>query len=188
MIFFIIGSSGVGKSSVLPKLKKRQPSVNFHDFDDIGVPENADKIWRQQSTNAWLEKAAKEKGDTCILGGAVPGEILATPCYKKYHPEIKICLLDCTDEVRYQRLIERQSYGPNQDIMNWASWLRLHCLMPNWQSHVIIDNAWQDMDFKEVQDKMNWRGCFDCSILDNSYDSVEETCEKLIQWMSINKT
>lgn len=26
-----------------------------HDFDYIGVPENADKKWRQKSTEQWLQ-------------------------------------------------------------------------------------------------------------------------------------
>ena len=27
----------------------------FYDFDDIGVPENADKKWRQETTEAWIK-------------------------------------------------------------------------------------------------------------------------------------
>lgn len=183
MIFFIIGASGVGKSTVLPLLKEAEKDIVFYDFDDIGVPENADKIWRQQSTNAWLEKLSKENKNTCILGGAVPGEIISTPFYIKNRPEIRVCLIDCADEVRYERLIKRASYGPNQDIMNWGCWLRLHVENPNWEPHVIVDNAWGGMDFSSLEKQSGWFNFGAIERFDNSYESPHDTATCLLDWI-----
>lgn len=184
MIYFVVGASGVGKSTLLPLLRENHRDIFFHDFDDIGVPENADKRWRQQSTNAWLERGAQEDQNTCVLGGAVPGEIISTPFYINHKPDISLCLLDCNDEVRYQRLLNRASYGPNQDIMNWGCWLRLHAKHPKWEPHVIMDECWNEMHFEKMLDLDAWCAPFDINIIDNSGDMPDETAETLSKWLN----
>ncbi|MDZ5762002.1 GNAT family N-acetyltransferase N-terminal domain protein [Candidatus Cyrtobacter comes] len=48
---FIGGASGSGKTALMPHLKELLgDSIAVYDFDDIGVPEGADKKWRQEST------------------------------------------------------------------------------------------------------------------------------------------
>lgn len=183
MVFFIIGASGVGKSTLLPLLKEQHGNINFHDFDDIGVPENADKIWRQQATNDWMVETSKATKNSCILGGAVPGEIISSPFYLDKIPDVRVCLIDCSDEVRYQRLVKRASYGPNQDIMNWGCWLRLHAKHPSWEPHVITGDSWRGMTFDKMLNLTSWHGCLDIDIIDNSNDSPEETTSKLSQWL-----
>ena len=82
MIFFITGASGSGKTACIEDLKKLLPKIKIFDFDDVGVPENADKVWRQKSTEYWLKKAVEYQNnnqDICVSGGAVLGEVLACP-------------------------------------------------------------------------------------------------------------
>jgi hypothetical protein len=55
MIYFVTGASGAGKAACIPYLKKLLPNIKIFDFDEVGVPENADKIWRQKSTEYWLQ-------------------------------------------------------------------------------------------------------------------------------------
>mgnify|MGYP006326407951 CR=1 FL=1 len=62
-LYFIGGASGSGKTAVIPYLKELFSDVAVHDFDDIGVPENADKIWRQESTEKWLQKLLAKEED-----------------------------------------------------------------------------------------------------------------------------
>ena len=60
----------------MPNLKKMLGHlISIYDFDDIGVPEGADKKWRQESTEKWLQKLLKEDKDACLLGQMVLGEI-----------------------------------------------------------------------------------------------------------------
>lgn len=47
-LYFIGGASGSGKTAIMPELQKILGSeIKVYDFDDIGVPEGADKKWRQ---------------------------------------------------------------------------------------------------------------------------------------------
>jgi hypothetical protein len=51
--YFIGGVSGSGKTAIIPDLKKiLGNSITVYDFDDIGVPDGADKKWRQESTES----------------------------------------------------------------------------------------------------------------------------------------
>jgi len=46
-LYFISGASGSGKTAVMPYLKELLgDGIAVDDFDDIGVPEGANKKWR----------------------------------------------------------------------------------------------------------------------------------------------
>lgn len=50
-LYFIGGASGSGKTAVIPYLKELlRDDIAVYDFDDMGVPEDADKKWRQELT------------------------------------------------------------------------------------------------------------------------------------------
>jgi hypothetical protein len=79
-LYFIGGASGSGKTAVIPYLKELLvDAIAVYDFDDIGVPEDADKRWRQESTEKWLKKLLGGGKDACLLGQIVLGEILSCP-------------------------------------------------------------------------------------------------------------
>ena len=106
MIFFISGASGSGKTACIDALRNILSNSKVYDFDDIGVPDNSDKIWRQQSTEKWLQKYLSEGmsiENFCICGQVVLGEILACPSAEKVG-KIDICLLDVSDIERIRRL------------------------------------------------------------------------------------
>ena len=127
MIYFIVGASGSGKTACIEELKNQLPTYLFYDFDDIGVPVDADKKWRQASTEKWLARYLKEIAihpDVCLCGQMVLGEILACPSAKHLR-KIKLCFLDCADKERVARMNKRGEPA-NQDTLNWASWLRMH--------------------------------------------------------------
>lgn len=45
--YFVAGANGSGKTAIMLDLKKiLVDAVVVYDFDDIGVPEGADKKWR----------------------------------------------------------------------------------------------------------------------------------------------
>jgi broad-specificity NMP kinase len=83
-IFFITGVSGSGKSTLVDYLKKDLSFAEVHDFDEGGVPDDADEKWRIERTNYWLKKIKeyKLKGKTAIICGVcVPEEIKNSPEY-----------------------------------------------------------------------------------------------------------
>ena len=68
MLYLITGASGSGKSACLPYLKAALPESDVVDFDDIGVPEHADKIWRQESTEQWLQRYLAQNKPMVLCG------------------------------------------------------------------------------------------------------------------------
>jgi hypothetical protein len=78
MMFFVTGASGSGKSACLPGLRAMSPSIDWHDFDEFGVPSPCPPEWRPRTTERWLQVAlaSQERGlDTGLVGGAIMGEI-----------------------------------------------------------------------------------------------------------------
>lgn len=79
-VFFVIGANGVGKTSVLNLLKNQLSIGHFsvYDFDERGVPDNADKDWRISETEYWLSVGIENKRqnkNTVVCGFMKPEEI-----------------------------------------------------------------------------------------------------------------
>ena len=79
-VFFVIGANGVGKTTVLNFLKKQLAGDVFsvYDFDERGVPDNADKDWRRSETEYWLSLGIENKKlnkNTVVCGFMKPEEI-----------------------------------------------------------------------------------------------------------------
>ncbi|MFZ1627039.1 MAG: hypothetical protein WAT81_04520 [Candidatus Moraniibacteriota bacterium] len=79
-IYFVIGANGVGKSAVLSQLRSQLSEKLFelHDFDERGVPDNADKVWRMSETDYWVGRGEENKAkgiSTVICGFSKPAEI-----------------------------------------------------------------------------------------------------------------
>lgn len=181
MLYIITGASGSGKTACLPYLKEQLPDHEVVDFDDIGVPENADKAWRQESTEKWLERYLGQDKPMVICGQMVIGEILSCPSFSKIDG-IKVCLLDCSDLERVKRLKKRGTYGANQDTLNWSAWLRMHNVDPTWERHVIKESAWNGLDFSQLENAKVWNGILDstCTI-DTSDMSIEQVAKRIVQ-------
>jgi hypothetical protein len=96
MMFFVTGASGSGKSACLPGLRAALPRMDWHDFDEFGVPSPCPHGWRARTTECWLQVGIKnqERGqDTGVVGGAIMGEILARPSTPRIG-NIRVSLLD----------------------------------------------------------------------------------------------
>jgi hypothetical protein len=180
MAHFIIGASGSGKTACKEELRSLLVGYDVHDFDDIGVPSNADKKWRQETTELWIRRIVDSEiqGKFCLLGQMVLGEILACPSAKKLE-HINAYLLDCSDIIRVKRLKARNSYGVNQDTLNWATWLRMHCHDPQWEQRVIKDSCWSGMDFSGWDTLHSWNEVANVRIIDTSSMSIAEVAKQL---------
>ena len=124
MVFFLTGAGGSGKTACMPHLRRLLPQVILYDFDAVGVPRSAGTVWRQETTEYWLQQALVhqvEARDTMICGGAVLGEVLACPSALKING-ISAGLLDCADVVRIDRLRASGKRGAAQGMLNWAAW------------------------------------------------------------------
>lgn len=79
-ITFVIGANGVGKSAIVPHLRAALPDGDFEviDFDQRGVPDGADRVWRASETRHWLETAKRNAANgrsTVVCGFMKPAEI-----------------------------------------------------------------------------------------------------------------
>ena len=77
---FIIGTGGVGKSTIKELLRKELPEWEVHDFDELGVPKlknmNEGIIWIKKTTDYWLLRIAETKKRPFIICGLIfPKEI-----------------------------------------------------------------------------------------------------------------
>ena len=152
MLFFITGASGVGKSACLDGLKAAHPAIAWHDFDSVGVPDPCPPDWRAKATEHWIgvaiarQKAGQGNLDVGIVGGAIPGEILACPSAPEVKGGVKLLLLDCHDVTRIDRLRARGMGGDTQEMLSWAAWQRMHAVDPQWRPDVIRNAmAWDAM-------------------------------------------
>ena len=91
MIYFITGSSGVGKSTLVKELKTILPETFIvHDFDELGVPLDADTTWRIGRTKEWIQiaKENSSKGiSTIVIGLVHPNEV--NEVAEREHVEVK---------------------------------------------------------------------------------------------------
>ena len=183
-IYFIGGASGSGKTTVMDDLKDiLGADTSVYDFDDIGVPENADKKWRQASSEAWLQKLLQKSNNSCLLGQIVLGEILACPSAKLLS-RVNFCLLDVDDFERIQRLRKRATYGIDQNMLNWAAWLRMHHQDPQWAQDVLKNDAWDNLDFSAWDHLQNWCPNANIKLLNTTDCSVRDVAEKLAEWVA----
>lgn len=183
-IYFITGASGSGKTAVIPYLKELLDyDIALYDFDEIGVPEGADKKWRQESTEKWLQKILSENRDVILFGQMVLGEILACPSAKRLGM-VNLCLLDVSDMERIKRLQGRPNFIMDQHMLNWAAWLRVHHQSPDWAQHVVKEDAWGKLDFSSWDTLDNWASKASIKIIDTTDLSLQESAEKIIAWMN----
>ena len=85
--FFVTGTCGAGKTTVMEIIRRKNiPYLRVHDFDEVGVPIDADTKWRKERTGEWLKRARVNYSagkSTVIFGVTVPEEIRNSPDYNK---------------------------------------------------------------------------------------------------------
>jgi hypothetical protein len=56
VLFVLTGSSCAGKTTAA-RACASVPTLVVHDFDELGVPADADLVWRQRRLQDWIESA-----------------------------------------------------------------------------------------------------------------------------------
>ncbi len=139
-VFFITGTSGTGKTTLVNYLKKDLSFAEVNDFDEGGVPEGADENWRKKRTNEWLEKAKsyQQKGkSTVICGVSVPDEVKNSPAYDRSLNVHYGIIHVGEDEIR--RRLEARGWKEKlvDDNINWAKHLERY--VKSEKDHYIVD-------------------------------------------------
>lgn len=147
---FIIGASGAGKTTAIKALEMiGLPGYRIVYFDSIGVPpfeEMNEKYggpeeWQRVKTKEWVRRIKEQLlSDThVILDGQTRPKFIEESCVENKVSEYVVILFDCSDEERIRRLVSRgQSELANQNMMNWAKYLRDQCQKLGYK---IIDNT-----------------------------------------------
>ncbi len=171
-IFFITGTNSAGKSTIVPLLKRKlSGSFLVYDFDEVGVPENVDAKWRQQTTNHWLNlgiKNAKRKITTIICGLTKPREIYEI-IKKKNKVSIKICLLNVSAKEITKRLKKRFKKSGSVKILKKITGLNVN--------QCIKDNIIHARELRKECKK------FKCKVINTSGMTPQKTTAKIIKWV-----
>lgn len=179
----IAGASGAGKSAALPALTELLPSVSWHEFDSVGVPADADTSWRQRTLEAWVRRALEleTQGTTFGLCGQVAyGELLACPSAPRLRG-LSFCLLDCDDVVRIKRL-RAAGRAVDQDTLNWAAWLRVHAVDPQWRPDVITGSGARDFAWERWANWTEGDPRWQVQRIDTSDLSITAAAKRIAEW------
>ncbi|NCS98977.1 AAA family ATPase [Candidatus Parcubacteria bacterium] len=149
-LYFITGASGSGKTTLIKNLEKKNlRGVETFIFDSVGVPSEEEmkekygsgEKWQKETTKYWVRKIKEsylDKSDV-VLDGSINYDFIEEACKQFKLQNFKIILIDCSDEERKKRLIDRgQGELYNQDMINWSQSLRKTAIEKN---YTIIDNT-----------------------------------------------
>jgi hypothetical protein len=185
MFLLVSGAAASGKSTVAKNLSSQIENLVCHDLDERKV---VDEHTRCQQLEEWVQLALnhQQEGRDFLLTSHSPlGELLACPSAQKLSG-ISACLLDCNDPVRIQRMWNRgfdPKWPPTQDVLNWASWHRMHAWDPQWEQHVIIGNGSPEHSYScwihWKQNDKRWQ----VSVIDTTTADVELMLHKVIAWV-----
>jgi adenylate kinase family enzyme len=133
-LYFVIGASGSGKTSAVRELERTDRSgLKTFFFDSIGVPSPEERIekwgsgdgWQRAMTIEWVKRIKSELANSkALLDGQTRPSFIAEACDINDIKRYKVILIDCSDDVRRARLLQRgQPELADQQMMDWARYL-----------------------------------------------------------------
>lgn len=150
-LFFLIGSSGAGKTTAAESIKAMNlPGLVVCSSDSLPVPSVEDMIrefgsqdaWQMDSNYRWVKKIKDEYLETndVLFDTQSRPAFIEEACVKNDISLYTIVLFDCSDEERKRRLIHERNQPDlaNQQMMDWAKYLRERCVGENC---VVLDNT-----------------------------------------------
>lgn len=159
---FVIGVNGVGKTTVMDEVGTLLSKTDFelHDFDERGVPNNADKTWRISETDHWISvgKINETKNiSTVIFGFSKPEEI---------GTKAQIVLLDATPETIESRIKTRYLTKESINELNRTTGKTVE--------KFIADNIWISSKFRESCEVMS------CKIIKTDNRTPAEIAKEVV--------
>jgi hypothetical protein len=183
MLLYLTGSSCSGKTTLAFAAARRFPDLAVHDVDEAGTSHNA-------PSEHWIQRALEYqlRGIDMLLAGQAPlGEILAAPS-APLTEGIAVCLVDVADDVRRERLEQRQpemwDAQAVEAFLNWAAWHRGHAADPRYQPELLLGgsrsgSAWHRWTAWSAEDP-RWA----TSVLDTTHEPVERCVERVETWIT----
>lgn len=110
-LFIVTGVNGIGKSSIIPALKLNLNPLSFkvHDFDERGVPSNADRHWREAEMIHWVNvaKLNSQKNISTIVCGFVKTNDIKSSLIADSVIPVCVCVLDASPATIEKRISNR---------------------------------------------------------------------------------
>ena len=133
-LYFVIGASGSGKTSAVRELERTDRSgLKTFFFDSIGVPSPEERIekwgsgdgWQRAMTIEWVKRIKSELANSkALLDGQTRPSFIAEACDINDVKSYKEILIDCSDNARRARLLQRgQPELADQQMMDCARYL-----------------------------------------------------------------
>ena len=145
-------------------------AFNIHDFDERGVPDNADKEWRQSETLHWITTGKENESNskaTVVCGFMKFSEIEFA--LSLLGVVAHICLLDADEETISRRILGR--YPDPESITE------LERTTGKAPEKFAADNVWILSKFRQEASEKDY------SIVDTSELSPEEVGQKVADWI-----
>lgn len=137
LLVVLTGASGSGKTTIAEAFARDHGrAVDVLRFDSIGVPATEEMIrdhgspenWQRDMMIVWAERIAPvvAGGRPVLLEGQVRPSFIQSALASAGIGNFRIVLVDCSDEVRSQRLCgpRAQPELADTNMMNWAAFLR----------------------------------------------------------------
>jgi broad-specificity NMP kinase len=171
-LFLITGVNGIGKTTLITELagKLDKNTFGIHDFDERGVPDNADKNWRQSETSHWVEVGKdnqKNGGATVICGFMKFAEIRNSLAL--HGMEANVCLLDANKDVITGRILGR--YTTPESVTE------LERTTSKTPEKFAADNLWVSSKFRTEAKESGY------FVVDTSNLSPAEVGEEISAWI-----
>jgi hypothetical protein len=189
VLLTISGSSCSGKTTAA-RACADLPGLVVHDFDEIGVPSDADGDWRQRSMEHWVRRALdyQDAGLDVLLTGQSPlGEVLACPSAVDLNG-IAACLIDVADDERLLRLERRDpgKWGPDRtrSFIGWARWQRGHAADPRHVAEAITTGGWPRMEWQRWSGWTSGDPRWIVTVIDTTGRTVEQSTADLRGWVA----
>ena len=185
VLLYLTGSSCSGKTTLALNVATRLTRIAVHDVDEPGAPHAA-------PTEYWVCRALyyQERGIDMLLVGQAPlGEVLAAPSATSLDG-IAMCLIDVADEVRRDRLAQRDpgkwDLPAIDDFVEWARWHRGHARNPRYRPEVLLDGAlgaaWERWTGWRADDP-RWS----TQVLDTTGQAVEYSAGHVEAWIAAQR-
>jgi len=160
-LYFLIGASGVGKTTAASLLENRRKDIKFiYPDKEIIIPAKEEMInifgsvenWQKDQTVKRVKRIKDEFLDNqpVLIDTQSRFEFIYNACKENKIDDFLVVLFDCEDFIRNERLNKRgQPQLINQDMDNWANFLREDCKKNNC---AIIDTT--NLTETEVADEL----------------------------------
>lgn len=142
-LYFLIGASGVGKTTASSLLENKRKNIKFiYPDKEMIIPSKEEMVkifgsvenWQKDQTVKRVKRIKDEflNNQPVLIDTQSRFEFINNACKESQIDNFQVILFDCEDFTRNERLNERgQPHLISQDMDNWAKFLREDCKKNN---------------------------------------------------------